>query len=144
MTVTMAALCDYAIVREQLLTVVGGGISFFSREEFPSPMGAYFVLGVVLRPAEDPTADITVSIVKVAIEDEDNEFQIAALGLGLKSESPPDGVIALPNAMYSVADLRDLNIPEPGPYEILVSEDGNEVMRVPFFAHIIEGPPETE
>lgn len=44
MQIIAATLCDYASVREGLLTVVGGGITRVWRPEVPAPMGIYLAV----------------------------------------------------------------------------------------------------
>lgn len=52
MKVTTALLCDFAQVREGLLSVMSGGITRLWREELPAPLGVWLALMIELDSIE--------------------------------------------------------------------------------------------
>lgn len=132
---SMGTLCNYAQMSEGLLTMVGGGVSAFSRRSFPAPMEAYFVLGMVSRPVETDTM-VEVKIVVVQL---DGANDIARLSLNATVSPPPKGYSAIPTVNHFVAALTSLSIPDEGAYEVVVSQDDSVLLRVPFFAQLVEG-----
>ena len=50
MKVSVAAICDFAQVREGLLSVISAGINRLWRPQYPAPMGAMLAL-IVAQPS---------------------------------------------------------------------------------------------
>ena len=54
MRIIAGVLCDYAEVREGLLTIVSAGITRLWRAELPAPMGVFLALQVEVEANERP------------------------------------------------------------------------------------------
>lgn len=90
MRVALATICDYATVREGLLTVVSAGVNRLWRDQVPAPMN--ICLAVLLEVEQDSRADI-------------HDFELVISG--------PDGaqVAKAEGAIQAGASLRE--VPEP-------------------------------
>lgn len=129
MKVIAAMLCDAASVRENLLSVLGAGITYLERSGFPTPMTANFA-GLIEYDVSDIDSDHTI-VVKVARVEGGEEFVIVdARGELERPEASafPGAVATLP---FSV-DLQAAEIDAPGDYYAEVTVDGKEGMRVRF------------
>jgi hypothetical protein len=117
-------------VREQLLHILGGGITRVAREEYPAPLGMALALRVMLHPTE---VDASHKL-RVLLQDEDGkpvaeigaEFGIQDVG---EDVQPGEEIsLALPLLLY------DLPLPAPGAYSFELLIDGIHQTAVPFLA----------
>lgn len=134
MRADLGVLCDYATVREGLLTVVGAGISILNRPAYPSPFGGMLALLLNLDPESRGTEhSVTVKLRR--------DREVIADVTGTFTVGPPSGETGHPPRAPLVADLRQLIIPEAGEYEITVAVDRRALRRFPVTARI-HTPPE--
>ena len=127
MRIRAIVLCDYAEIREGLLTVVSAGITRLLRDQVPAEMGVYLAMQVDVAPAERPFPhEISASVTGPS----GTEVAKATVGfqVGRGGDSDPDesAVVSLP------IDLRRAGVTEYGWHTITVSIDdgGPEVLRV--------------
>lgn len=114
-----AFLCDAATVRENLLHVLGGGITRVWRPSFPAPLGAQLAVMLTMAPSEAQEKHR----IRILVLTEDGgrvgeikgEFQVSP-GPDVK----PGERISLPVVM----DLRPLEIKREGTYSIELLIDG--------------------
>jgi hypothetical protein len=126
MRLTTGLLCDYAQVRQGLLHVVSGGVNRLVRPSFPAPMGVTLALVLELDPFERRTDhEITIRVV-----DADGRQVAQGAGLILGAEMAPDAPSR--TQIPHVFDLRGVQIPAPGDYEVKVYVDHAHHVDIPF------------
>lgn len=129
MIVRVAALCDYAQVREQMLTVASAGVTRAYREKYPAPMGVMLALMVEMSAADAKMPHE----IQARVEDSDGD-KIAELGLafqvGAILDLDPGEMLVVP----TVLDLRDIELPRPGRYQVVVVPEGAEEIPLSFRA----------
>ncbi len=115
-----ALLCDAATVRENLLHILGGGITRIWRPSFPAPLGLDLALMLTMTKTEAQEKHR----LRVTIMTEDGktlaeltgEFGIAP---GAGTELKPGERLVIPVAL----PLRDVQVPGEGIYSIEVLID---------------------
>ena len=116
MKVFVAAICDFAQVREGLLSVMSAGINRIWRSQYPAPMGAMLALIIEVTPAE---ARIPREI-RLRVETADGARlaeTIAGFQIGTPPpQNDPGEVMMMPFAV----DFRTLQLPAAGRYQIVV------------------------
>lgn len=118
MRVTAAVLCDFAQVREGLLTIVSAGITRMWREEMPAPLGLFLAL-IIEVDAPDRLFPHEVTVVVTAPSGK----EIAKAGGGFQinqgAGAEPDEVSLVPLPL----DLRIAGIEEFGWYTFTLAID---------------------
>jgi len=136
-----ALLCDAVRVREQLLHILGGGVTRLYRYPFPAEMDVELAVFIALTSSE---ATVKHSLkIRIAgldgqrISDIDGEFEM----------SPGEHSIAGEDLhMPLVVSLRKAPLPAPGSYSIAILVDNHEVRHLQFYAGAqpTAGPPAAE
>lgn len=127
MRVDTALLCDWVTVRENLLHILGGGITRVWRDEFPAPLGASLALRFLLHPTETEASHG----VRILLLDEDGKTVAAVegnFGVGDKGATVPGEEVAVVIAMPMV----NVGIEHEGAYSFEILVDGVHQSSVPF------------
>jgi uncharacterized protein DUF6941 len=129
-----ALLCDAATVRDNLLHVLGAGITRLARPTFPAPLGLTLAMMLTLRPteaAEQHKLRIVLQTEDGAnVAELDGQFAVQAAPKGLR----PGEQLGMP----VVLDLRNVAIPKEGMYSLEILIDSQHVRALPFVAQ--KGP----
>lgn len=122
-----ALLCDAASLRENLVHILGGGITQIVRPDYPAPLAC----------------DIAITIY-VGADDIDGPFPLSAVCADPKTGEDLFGFEVIinvspepthgPQSVSIVIPFSGMGIPEPGQYWIKVSANGAELGSVPFTA----------
>jgi hypothetical protein len=132
--VAAALLADFASVRDNLLYVVGGGITRVYRDSYPAAMGISLALVIELHRMErDRAHEIEVEIV-----DEDGKA-LAKIKGGFQVGSTDAAVhesLMLPLAF----DLRPVGLERPGWHSVEISVDSQHQRTLQFLAGSREAP----
>ena len=119
MKVPLAVVCDYAEVRENLLTLVSAGITRLRRDSLPAPLAVFVALQLEVTAAERPFPHEVSARVFGPSGTElgtiGGGFQV---GSATDFESDESGVVSLP------FDLRMVNATEYGWHSIEITIDG--------------------
>lgn len=121
-------LCDAATIRENLLHVLGGGVTHVIRPSFPAPLGCTLALSFYVKygGGTDVVHKVDVTGYKVGVSEPifqyTTEFAIA--------EEPPAGAESVGLAI----PLDNIGLPEPGDYEIAVGVNDEQLTVIPFTA----------
>jgi hypothetical protein len=127
MKISLAVVCDYAEVRENLLTLVSAGITRLRRDTLPAPLAVFVALQLEVSAAERPFPhEVTARVTGPS----GNE--LASIGGGFQVASTSDfeadesGVVSLP------FDLRMIPATEYGWHSIELTIDGanRQVLRI--------------
>lgn len=127
MQIVAAMLCDYANVREGLLTVVSGGITRLWRPDLPAPLN----LSVALLVSLESTELGEDHNLQVILQDEDGE-RLAEANARFRSNPPtlPEPGDR-PNLPFAI-DLRPGRVPRYGLYSVEIAIDGEAHRALPF------------
>lgn len=123
----VAVLADAVTVRENLLHVLGGGITALARPEYPAPLGAQLGLTVYTQIPSGEQQSIVFGITCRSAEDEvafELEGQLEIMSHD--GSVPASASIAVP--------LENAGVPAPGLYFIEVKMNGSLEARIPFNA----------
>ncbi len=132
MQIRSATLCDFAQVRDGLLSVVSASITRVWRDQYPSQMGIMLaiILEVVQSEAQAPQE------VRVRVEDADGA-RLAEASSGFQIHPPlpsldPGEAMLMPAAY----DFRSVALPAAGRYQVVVDPmtDGAEPVALAFRA----------
>lgn len=118
MQLAAALLCDAASVRENLLSVLGGGVSAMSRDMFPAAMDIDLALMFAIHPSELADAHV----LRVRVVGADGQ-ELAAIDGRF---GPAQVVGPRPNAEVQqpmVLPLRTVGLPGPGHYSVEITVD---------------------
>ena len=127
MRVSLAVVCDYAEVRENLLTLVSAGITRLRRDSLPAPLAVFVALQLEVPAAERPFPhEVSTRVIGPS------GAELATIGGGFQvastSDFEPDesGVVSLP------FDLRMASATEYGWHSIEITIDGanKQVLRI--------------
>ncbi|WP_420610616.1 DUF6941 family protein [Candidatus Poriferisodalis sp.] len=123
MIVRVAALCDYAQVRENLLTLASAGVTRAWRESYPARMEVMLALLIEISEVDAKMPHE----VLVRVEDSDGG-KIAemtwAFQVGEIAELDPGEMLVVPGAL----DLRLVQLPKEGRYQVVVvPENAGEI-----------------
>ena len=127
MKVPLAVVCDYAEVRENLLTLVSAGITRLRRDTLPAPMAVFVALQLEVAAAERPFPhEVSARVIGPS------GTELATIGGGFQVgsaadfESDESGVVSLP------FDLRMISATEYGWHSIEITVDGasRQVLRI--------------
>ncbi len=134
MRLDCALLCDAVTVRENLLHVLGGGVTRVARPQFPAPLG----VGLAMRVMVHPTEAKSPHKLEARLLAEDGE-EVASLEIGFQvgsSEVRPGEELSVPFAL----PMSQLPLPRSGAYSFELLIDGIHQASVPFLA--VASPPE--
>ena len=129
MILRVAALCDFAQVREQMLTVASAGVTRAYREEYPAQMGV--MLALMLEVTEVEAAEP--QEISVRVEDADGNMiaeAVAGFQVGEIFDLDPGEMLSVP----AVLDLREAVLPEPGRYQVVIAPEASEEVALSFRA----------
>ena len=127
MNVSLAVVCDYAEVRENLLTLVSAGITRLRRDTLPAPLAVFVALQLEVPAAERPFPhEISARVIGPS------GTELATIGGGFQvgptADFEPDesGVVSLP------FDLRMVSATEYGWHSVEITIDGanRQVLRI--------------
>lgn len=133
-----AFLCDAATVRENLLHVLGGGITRLWRNRFPAQMSVALAMMVQMRPGE---LGMPHSL-QIQVTGADGE-PIAAVGGEFSSDANPNLIPGESTNVPLVINLHDVLLPMPGQYGITVVVDRQEKLALSVLAVMTDPPGET-
>lgn len=127
MQLATALLCDAATIRENLLNVLGGGVSAMTRGLFPAPMDLDLALVISIHPSELADAhDLRVRVVG-----EDGQ-QIATIE-GSFGPAQITGHRPLSEVQQPVVlPLRQVGLPAPGHYAVEITVDRTHLRSLDF------------
>lgn len=115
MEIRVATICDFAQVREGLLSVLSAGITRIWNNQYPAPLGVMIALILEINPSDT----LVPQEVRIRVENEDGA-QLAEASGGFQMEPgpghDPGELLVLP----SVIDFRNLPIPAAGRYQIVI------------------------
>jgi len=134
MNVDVALLCDFVTVRDNLLHILGGGVTELTRPSFPAPMN----VGLAVRVLAHPTEVSTNHTLRVLVLGEDGQ-EIAAIEVqaGVIPNLPrPDQAV---NWMVPFG-LHGVMLPAVGKYSVEVLIDGIHQKSIPFEAKALAQP----
>lgn len=130
-----AFLCDAATVRENLLHILGGGITRIWRDVYPSPLGMDLAVQLLLHPSEATERHR----IRVLLQDDDGqllaqldgEFSVGTEG----ADTRPGELIAVP----LVLNLTGFPIPRTGTYSLELLLDNQHARSLAFV--VVDSPP---
>ncbi|MFK4760284.1 DUF6941 family protein [Microbacterium sp. ZW T5_45] len=127
MHVSSLILCDAATVREGLINVIGGGLTYIRRPSYPAPL----VCDIALTISHRGSADIGLKVVlrKDGEPQPLSEFELE----GVAEASPEMPRNAYTSTSFAI-DARALAIPGPGDYTFTATVKGGKGMTVSFGA----------
>lgn len=114
MEIRVATICDFAQVREGLLSVLSAGITRVWQNQYPAPLGIMLALIFELNPSEPLTNEV-----RFRIEDEDGTRLAEASGIVQVDLSPDHDkgeMLTVPLAV----DFRSVLLPVAGRYQIVI------------------------
>lgn len=117
---TSALLCDFAQVRENMLFVSSGGVSRLTTSVLPCPFALHLALVF-----EIPPADIGESFrVNVAVAHAPSAHVEGTAEAVLSTQSNNDMLPGEPMVLPMAADLRPIEVHNPGPHDVRVNVNG--------------------
>jgi hypothetical protein len=133
MQVTTAVLADFVQVREGLLFVASGGITRLWRAAYPAPM--HVMLAVVVE-LDWPDRRVVHALDLVILDEDGHRIADLRAQFQVNSEGEDPGErINTPLAI----DLRAVEIPRAGRYEVRVGVDGDLSRTLAFRAGVPPG-----
>ena len=117
MKIRIATLCDFAQVREGLLFISSAGITRMNRAQFPSPLGIMLV--VVFEVSPDAVRSFPHEM-RFRLENEDGKRLMEGGGAFQLDSVPGDLDSGEPVLLNFVADIRNIPLPEPGRYQVVI------------------------
>lgn len=135
MEIRVATICDFAQVREGLLSVLSAGITRVWQTQYPAPLGVMVALVFELAPG----AATTPREVQFRVENADGDRLAEGVGAIQADPSPghdPGEMLTLP----MVVDFRSLQLPAAGRYQIVIDpmSDGVDPTVLAFRAGVSE------
>lgn len=128
-----ALLCDAATTRDNLLHVLGGGLSMLVRPSFPAPLACDLALTLYAKTDGD---DEVVHVIEARGRRVGGGDDLFGAGVELHVNSMP-GVG--PQSSSVVLFMANSAVPAPGMYEIVITVDGDPLATVPFTAVRADG-----
>lgn len=127
MRIRVFELCDAAVVRDNMLSVVNGGINSMPRDDFPATMQCDLAVALELDLHEGHF-DLEASLHMVS--DDGIDCGVAPLNIGADLQLSPgnepataEESIVFPQAI----GLRNLTLPQPGSYRLELRSRGELV-----------------
>ncbi len=114
MEIRVATLCDFAQVREGLLSILSAGITRVWHNQYPAPLGVMLALILEINPSETLTNEV-----RFRIEDADGARLAEASGMVNVSLSPDHDKGEM-LTMPLVVDFREVPLPVAGRYQIVI------------------------
>ena len=135
MEIRVATICDFAQVREGLLSVLSAGITRVWQTQYPAPLGVMVALIFELAPG---SASIPHEV-QFRVENADGDRLAEGAGAIQADPSPghdPGEMLTLP----MVVDFRSLQLPAAGRYQIIINpmSDGVDPTVLAFRAGVSE------
>ena len=139
MQISAATICDFAQVRDGLLSVVSASITRVWRDQYPHQMGVMLaiILEVTQTEAQVPRE------IRVRVEDADGK-RLAEASAGFQIGPPlppldPGEVMSVPVAV----DFRNVTLPAAGRYQVVIDPmtDGAEPVALSFRAGFLTERP---
>jgi hypothetical protein len=121
-----AFLCDAATVRENLLHVLGGGITRTWHDNYPAPLGLALAMMLTLQPTEAGDHKL-----RVILQDQDG-VAIVSLDGGFQVTRGPDARPGELLAVPLVLALHNVAIPKAGTYSVEVLVDSHHIRSLVF------------
>lgn len=133
MKVDTALLCDAAQIRDGMLFVLGGGVAWLHRPEYPAPLGATLALRIGIHQTE-VSGDHTL---EVLLQDADGG-KLAQVTGTFTSQELPEGLDAADELFVPVVlPLGMVVIPRPGRYSFEILVDKIHQRTLPFAAKVM-------
>ncbi|MYG94931.1 MAG: hypothetical protein F4138_08165 [Acidimicrobiia bacterium] len=128
----VTTLCDFANVREGMLSLLSAGVTRLWRMQFPAEMHTVLALVIELDSSE---ATIPKEM-RVRIEDGDGQLLMEQSAVFQIGEVPANNDPGEPLILPMIMNLRDFKIPRPGRYQIVIDplEEGIEPVALRFRA----------
>ena len=120
MQIQVATICDFASVRDTLITIVSAGLTRVWRSQYPAPLGVMLALIFEVHPSPVPKE------VRVRVEDADGVLHAeSTIGfqVGPGPGHDPGEMLTIP----FVLDYRDVTLPSTGRYQIVVDPMTDDV-----------------
>ncbi len=115
MNIRVATLCDFAQVREGLLSIMSAGITRVTRPQFPAPAEITVALMIELHPSEA----MAPHEIRKRMEDADGRRIAEAVGAFQMATNPatdPGEMVYLP----FVVNFREVALPAVGRYQVVI------------------------
>jgi len=133
--ISSALLCDYANVRDNMLTVVSGGLTRLYRPTMPGPLSMMLAIVVEVPHIElDQVHELSVKITSA-----DTATEVARIVAGLQL----DQTIVEPGESASAClalDIRSVRLEEFGAYDVFVGVDSNLPDQLTFYVKQLAEP----
>lgn len=117
-TLSAALLCDAATVREDLLHILGGGVTALVRPSFPAPLGC--VMAIALAAVFEAGQASDHEIRAIGRSDDEESLRLFEFGTGFGVSADTTGFETLP----LVLPLNNAGLPRAGRYVIELYLDG--------------------
>ncbi|QWS34049.1 DUF6941 family protein [Curtobacterium aetherium] len=128
-----ALLCDAATVRENLLHVLGGGVTRLPRPGFPAPLGADIAL--LLYVDGDSGVEVAHKVTGVCRLQGSDDEPVFGFEYTLRTVlGTEDGA----QSVSAILPAANLGIPSAGAYQVEISVDDKSIGRIPFTATLDE------
>lgn len=131
MRVDCALICDAVTVRENLLHILGGGITRIHRPAYPAPFGSCMALRIMVHPSEaDRPHELTV---RLADADGHEMARVVAqfqTNPAVAGDFQPGEEFALPLPLQ----MQPIGLPHEGAYVFDLLIDGIHQLAIPFVA----------
>lgn len=132
--VDLAFLCDAATVRDGLLYVLGGGVTWIGRPVYPAPLVASLALRVSVHPTEVTDSNHSLTVLMLGEDGEQIARVDGSFGSNPKAlEAIPPGEDMFVNVALPIGQVA---LPKPGPYSIEILLDNNHEKTVRFTARL--------
>ena len=112
----VAVICDFAQVREGLLSTISAGINRAWRETFPAPMDVMVALLVEMTYVEAKMPHE----IRIRVEDDDGRNRLIEFVGAFQTEPSPLMDPGESLLMPLIFDFRSIELPTPGRYQIVV------------------------
>lgn len=129
-----ALLCDSANIRENLLSVLGGGITRIGRPDFPASINCDLALAFYASPRTSARDDHSIRVSLLSPDGEELYSFEAGFELDTTLAIDDDETVTVP----LVIPLGVMGVPNPGNYQVEVRADGELLTSVPFRVDKIE------
>lgn len=124
MRIRSFVLCDSAVTRDQLLTIVNGGFNELVREDYPATMQCELAISIEF----DLTREYQKSQLSLEMQTEVGEkFALDPLQMNVELRARDDEELpagSVPAIWHQTIDLRNMVVPGPGYYRIILKADG--------------------
>jgi hypothetical protein len=132
-------LCDAVTVRENLLHILGGGITRINRPQFPAPLGIALALRIMLHRTEVGR----LHNMEIVLAGEDGQTIVK---VDAQFQVPPEALTSVKaNEEVTVnlpLGMQGLVVPRAGAYAFDILIDGTHAASVSFHAVVLANPPQ--